>query len=76
MKLELVELPDSPAGHVRVTDEVVAELKTNPGQWAKWPTELKASSARVRAAMLKRQCPGVEAVTRGGILFVRWVGAR
>lgn len=57
------------------------ELRANPGKWARWPGNPQTISAASSLATLVRQGkyattkPGeFEAVTRGGVLYVRYVG--
>ncbi len=52
----------------------VAELKLHPGKWAIYRTGMNVHGASSTANIMKRVHDGVEAVSRQGKVYARWVG--
>lgn len=74
-----------PAKEIRRTngflmDEFAVALRQRPGAWAKWPEDLGTSQAgtyttNIRNGHLKAfRGGGFEALSRNGVLYVRYIG--
>lgn len=72
-----------PAMSRRVTgdamDRFAATLQCSPGRWAKWPWPLAPDqtgsyTARIRRGTLRAFPHGFDALSRNGVVYVRYVG--
>lgn len=50
----------------------VEALRRRPNTWAEYPLPIRSASSAANA--LKTAFPGVEAASRGGRLYARWIG--
>ncbi len=61
-------------------DRFSAVLRNRPGDWAKWPADIRASTAKsygvqIRSGTMRSfRNGGYEAQVRNGVLYIRYVG--
>lgn len=73
--IEWCDPPEAPKWSNRNrVQEFVNILRQRPGQWAKYPHPISASTTRQHARRHPARYPGTEWVSRRGELYGRWVG--
>lgn len=63
----------------KIVERFAADLRRHPGLWAKYPLPqtyiaARAAATRIRRGRVRAFAAGFEAVTRGEVLYVRYVG--
>lgn len=62
--------------------EFASALRARQGQWAVWPRKISRATAYTIASKVNKgsysalPAPGYEAVTRNGVTYVRYIGAK